>query len=207
MALPMNSGYAAQSPNSERRSVSQSSFLSTVWNIAMDEGVACDITPLFRHMSPADFLIGQPSANRKHGIPDRVWQRVCAYFHASKWGPYRRREDVPQQTLFKEHSTVFVSSKLTKSLIAKRVYLEPIPTTKRLYQYLNWTIRINKVAQTMAEMEGRNGRKFLLINVELHSQHGKVLYALCAPNDAKKAAVKPWFMISLMTAPEITKLQ
>ena len=134
-------------------------LMQTVSDIAFDEGFGpTDIKQLFHNLSSHDFVCGEPTLKNKEQIPVRVWQRVCRFYHAQSWCPYVPREYKVSPTVFKESSMVFVSNKLTKALIQKRVILEAIPTTRRLYQYINWTMRINKVAQTMAVFQGRSGR-------------------------------------------------
>merc|ERR1719445_897964 len=84
--------------------------------------------------------------------------------------------------VFKEKSTVFVNGKVTMELARNNALMEHFSASKRLYQYLNWTIRISKVAQTLSLLKGRNGAKVLLVNMELHDRFGRELYALCTLN-------------------------
>ena len=97
---------------------------------------------------------------------------------------------------------VFIDNKLTERLVASRVIAEQISTPRRLYQYLNWTMRLNKMAQSTLTMEGRNGYRVLLIDVELHDRYGRGLYALCILND--KDAPK-WQLAALMPPIELFK--
>ena len=54
-------------------------------------------------------------------------------------------------------------------------------------------------------MEGRNGRKVLLFDVELYDPRGQRLYALCTPNISPKPNAQPWCLGALLTADMITK--
>jgi len=101
---------------------------------------------------------------------------------------------------------VFINGKVTARLIRSQLIREDILTARRLYQYLNWTMRISKVAETMTIMEGRTGRKVLLFDVELHDQRGEGLYALCVPNDVQSPNAQQWQLADLLTAHQLTHL-
>jgi hypothetical protein len=104
---------------------------------------------------------------------------------------------------FKQKSDVFIGSKVTEHLVASQSLLEPFLSPKRLYQYLNWTMRISKVSGCMAVMEGQNGGRVLLIDTELHDQCGRTLYALCPPNDVTTHRSQQWQLAALLTADEL----
>lgn len=196
--------------NTVRRSPIKNNFLLTVHDIAESEGLnPRHIVSLFEHYCSSDFICGVPSDSVKNRrqIPDTVWQRVCDHYNASIQSPYRRRKHDIQLAEFMEKSSVFIASEVTSRLIHSQVILEkmPSPMTRRLYQYLNWTMRMNKFAQTAAVMEGQNGRRLLLIDVELHDQRGEELYALCSPND-KKVQFEEWQLVSLLTAQKLIDL-
>jgi len=103
-----------------------------------------------------------------------------------------------------EKPEVFISGNLTERLIQRQVISEQFSMAQQLYQYLHWTLRINKLAQTSVVMEGRNGRKVVLFDVELHDQHGQTLYALCTPNDMVSRKSQPWQLAHLWTASQLT---
>ena len=65
---------------------------------------------------------------------------------------------------------------------------------------------MSKVAQTITIMEGRNKRKVLLIDIELHDQRGQRLYALCTPNDVTSPNAQPWQLAHLLNANALTNL-
>merc|ERR1719295_1654112 len=63
---------------------------------------------------------------------------------------------------------------------------------------------MNKMARTDMMMEGQDGRRVLLIDVELHDQRGQGLYALCTPNDMVKPESQQWQLAHLLTANALT---
>ena len=181
-------------------------FLQTVRRIAECDGQDPNqIVPLFRHYTSAQFVYGPPT-DWNHQIPEGIWQRVCDHFNAHNQAPYHRLNIVNVPTMFKEKSMVFINGKVTARLIRSQLIREDILTARRLYQYLNWTMRISKVAQTMTMMEGRNGGKVLLFDVELHDERGEGLYALCVPNDVMSPNAQQWQLADLLTGPQLTTL-
>jgi len=97
---------------------------------------------------------------------------------------------------------VFISSELTKRLVSEGALLESglRSNARRLYQYLNWTLRMNNFAQTVAIMKCKES-EMLVIDVELHNQIRERLYALCTPNDPSKP--EPWQLVYLQSAREL----
>merc|ERR1719193_126527 len=78
-----------------------------------------------------------------------------------------------------------------------------IRNQQRLYQYLNWTMRINEMAGTEVIFKGRIGRRVLVIDVELHDLSASRLYALCTPNDVVSDHIEKWQLVGLLTANEL----
>jgi len=182
-------------------------FLQTVAGIARSEGFdRQSIVALFRGLSSADFLFAAPSFSRHPQIPEAVWQRVCDHFHASSLSPFRRQHAPSSPMAFKEKSMVFIPGKLTERLVADNVISERIPSAQRLYQLLNWTLRISKVAACCALFEGRNGGKAMVIDTELHDEGGQSLFALCTPNDVVTAKSQEWQLAALLTAQRLRDL-
>ena len=120
---------------------------------------------------------------------------MVEHYNLSKQSPYCRLNADGHPTIFKEKSPVFVARKYTEQLVAGGVLLEGFPTAQRLYQYLNWTMRINKVSRTMNLLEGRGGGRVLLINTELHDRDRRELYALCIPNDVVSPKAQKWYIM------------
>jgi len=115
--------------------------------------------------------------------------------------------------LFRDQPLVFITHKLTSRLIDDDQILEPIPCPRRLYQYLNWTIKINKMAGTDLVLESGKGRRVMVIDVELHNPRRQRLYALSVANNnfVRRTKVlsfrsEPWNLLSLLTASELTHL-
>ena len=119
--------------------------------------------------------------------------------------PFNRIHTPTTPMKFKETSSVFIPTKLTSHLISNNLIREQFQSTKRLFQFLNWTMRINKSTQNMAILKGQNGRKVLLFDVELHDPRGQSLYALCIPNITESPNAQPWRLVGLLTADLITK--
>ena len=135
-----------QSKRSSRKDWRQNEFLLTVFQIAQDEGYdPRHILPLFEPFMSFQFICGPPAQWNRHQIPERVWQRVCDHYFASAQAPYRRLDTAIQPTMFKETSMVFIGGKVTSRLIRSQLIAERFSTTKRLYQYLNWTMRCDVI--------------------------------------------------------------
>ena len=135
-------------------------------------------------------------------LPDRARQTLQDLHH---FRPFHR-VNIPMPPMpFKESSSVFIPSKVTTQLITNRMIQEQFVSPKRLFQFLNWTLRINKSTQNMVVMEGQNARKVLLFDIELHDPRGHNLYALCTPNITQTPNAQPWRLVALVTADTITK--
>jgi len=192
------------------RSLRFNSFLQTVSRIAHSEGHDPQyIIPMFRNLSSAHFLCGPPTSlnnDLMQSMPWGIWQKVCAHFSAAAQFPYYRQSVNNKSVGFKEKSDVFISSKTTEQFVRSGFLMEQFDSARRLYQYLNWTLRISKVAQTVALLEGRNGGRMLVINVELHDRNGNALYALCPPNDVTTHRAQNWQLAALLNAAEVVAL-
>lgn len=192
------------------RSLRFNDFLQTVARIAWSVGENPNhIVPMFKSLSSAHFLCGPPISltdQQMRAIPQSVWQRVCTHYHAAAQGPYFRHCTDNKSVSFKQRSDVFISSKTTEQFVRSSFLMEQFDSARRLYQYLNWTLRISKVAQTVAMFQGRNGGRLLVINVELHDRSGNELYALCPPNDVTTHRAQNWQLAALLSAPELVAL-
>ena len=135
-------------------------------------------------------------------LPERARQLLRDLYNYRQFN--RINVAMPPMT-FKETSSVFIPTKLTSHLISNHLIQEQFASTKRLFQFLNWTMRINKSTQNMVVMEGRNGCKVLLFDVELHDPRCQSLYALCTPNITQTPKAQPWRLEGLLTADMITK--
>ena len=191
---------------SSSKQLERNHFLSTVSTITQNEGYDTNqIVPLFQPYTSVDFSGVRP-VPRPVTIPTTVWQRVCTHYNVSMNRPYHQTPITPKPVIHGEKSTVFISSKITERLVQNQVIHQRFPTAERLFQYLNCTVRMNKMAQTMMVMKGQNGRNILLIDVELHDQRGLGLYALCSPNDVVSQKAQEWQLIDLLTAPQLINM-
>jgi len=59
------------------------------------------------------------------------------------------------------------------------------------------------MARTEAVLEGQNGRRVLLFDVELHDRSGSRLYALCTRNDVVAEHIEKWQLVGLLTAKQL----
>jgi len=186
---------------------SSNRLLTTVASIAAKHGHdPLTVVPLFRQLSSTDFCLGSPEWKTAYvSIPGAVWKDVVDHYNLSTQSPYVRLSADGHPTIFKEKSPVFVSRKYTEKLVSGGTTMEKFVTAQRLYQYLNWTMRINKVSKTMNLLEGKNGSKVLLINTELHDHERRELYALCIANDVVSPKAQKWQLASLFTASELSK--
>ena len=164
------------------------------------------IQQLKRH-SADDFICGE-YLQKPHQIPDIIWSKLCEHFHARVYRPFQRQNIDPDTIIVhhKQKQDIFIPNNLTGHIIGAKLIAEEIPSARRLYQYLNWKMRISKMAQTTAYMKGQGGRRLLLINVELHDQRGHELYALCTPNDMVLPKSPSWKLRYLLTGNELTDL-
>ena len=182
-------------------------FSSTIHNIARNAGYdPVEIVSLFEPYSSTDFVFGAPTTFKDPQIPQRIWTAVCAQYNMSLQRPYSRCLQIEQPMAFKQKSDVFITNKITVKLLSNQLIWEQFPSIQRLYQYLNWTMRMNKMARTDMMMEGQDGRRVLLIDVELHDQRGQGLYALCTPNDMVTHKSQQWQLTHLLAANVLTNL-
>jgi len=191
------------------RSLRFNTFLQTIAQIAQSEGENPHrIIPMFRSLSSAHFLCGPPTLSNEQlqTMPWGIWQKVCGQFSAAMQSPYYRLGVDNKSVAFKEKSDVFIASKTTEQFVQSGFLLEQFDSPRRLYQYLNWTLRISKVAQTVALLEGRGGGRLLVINVELHDRNGNELFALCPPNDVTTHRAQNWQLAALLNANEVHAL-
>ena len=119
--------------------------------------------------------------------------------------PFRRINTPMPPMTFKATSSIFIPSTVTSHLISNDFIRGRFHSTGRLFQFLNWTLRINKSIQSMMVMEGQKKRKVLLFDIELLDSRGQSLYALCTPNITHKPNAQPWCLGALLTADMITK--
>lgn len=182
-------------------------FKRTVQCIAQKMGYdAQHITSMFQSYSSPDFIFGPHSVTKLTAIPRNIWRSLHDHYNLSQQRPFHRQNIKNRPSIFKEKAEVFIAMKVTERLIKNQLILEKFATPKRLYQYLYWTLRMCKVAHCMTLMEGRNGQKVLLFDVELHNQRGAKLYALCIPNDVVTHKSQRWQLADLLTASQITKM-
>jgi len=191
------------SPKSKK---SNNRLYQTVAGIAQKHGHdPHSVVPLFHHLSSTDFCLGPPAWTSSMGqIPGAVWKAVSAHYNLAAQRPFRRLSAAGNPTVFKEKSPVFVARKYTEKLVASEQIVEGFSTAQRLYQYLNWTMRINKVSESMNLLEGRHGAKVLLINTELHDRERRELYALCIRNDVVSVKAQKWQLAALLTASQLS---
>ena len=189
---------------------SKDRFLQTIHNIALTQHYDPNqILSLFTNYSSADFSRGSPPKLPSDSIPLTIWQSVCTHYNLSTYAPYTRRVVTPSTK-----SGVFISGKVTDRLVHSHLISEQFCSAQRLYQYLNWTLKMNTIAGTVVLMEGQNPMhsentmysvKVLLFDVELHDHRGQPLYALCVTNDAVHKA-QWWQLADLLTASELADL-
>ena len=194
------------SPDSKaRREGKGNRFLQTVYRITQKMGYdARYIATIFQDHAYAstDFILGFGSAPST--VPQGVWQSVHDHYNLCLQRPFYPQIIDKEPLIFKEKSDVFIANAVTERLINDQLLLEQFTTTKRLYQYLNWTMRMCKVAHLWTQMEGRNGGKVLLFDVELHdNRRGDGLYALCIPNDVVTHKSQRWQLAGLLTAEQL----
>ena len=181
-------------------------FLRTIHDLIDNTGDdPAQIVPFFKPYSSSDFIFGAPVPTNPN-IPQRIWTAVCAQYNMFLQRPYTRYLQIEQPMTFKQRSDVFITNKVTVQLVQNKYIREHFPSAQRLYQYLNWTMRMNKMARTDMMMEGQDGRRVLLIDIELHDQRGQELYALCTPNDMVTPESQQWQLAHLLTANAITNL-
>ena len=110
-----------------------------------------------------------------------------------------------------DNAIVYIHGNLTARLIRSEQIAEQLTTPQRLYQYLFWTMKMNKIARTMIEMKTKDGHNVLIIDVELHDQRGQNLYALCIPNNERRPSqgrdvqVHPWKLSGLFIASDVVE--
>lgn len=122
------------------------SFLKVIGHIAKTEGYttpqANELLLKFRSYSSSNFICGPPTGYCPTGIPQRIWQKVGDHYNLFARRPFVRKNMAEKPAIFKEKSMVFITKQLTEKCIKRDLIHEVMGTVRRLYQYLNWTIRI-----------------------------------------------------------------
>jgi len=182
--------------------------MKTIHEIVLEEGYEpAQIVPALRGYSAVNFVSDSNAISyAPNGVPESVWQRISERYNPFLQRPFRRLEVAPEPVYFKEKSDVYIGSKVTQRLVNNQFIMEQPETARRLYQYLNWTLRMSKSAQTGVTLQGRNGTKVLVFDVELHNFNGEGLYALCIPNDVVTHRTQMWQLADLLTAAELMHL-
>ena len=161
------------------------------------------IAPMFNTYTSADFIHGAQAVPKVATIPDNMWQSVHCHYNLCLQQPFTEQSIVQRPLIFKEKSSVYIGIRVTKRLIKDQTILDQFSTTKRLYQYLNWTLRMCKVTHSMTQFQGQNGANVLLFDVELHDRRGQGLYALCITNDLVTDKSQRWQLADLLTAQQV----
>ena len=155
---------------------------------------ASKILQMAHGLSSIDFATNSSFNESTGDLPEPIVQELYARYDVYSHGPFHFAESES-----KNKCTVFIPNKLTEQLLANDVILESFDKAQRLYQYLNWTIRISAVADSMVRLEGRNGYNVLLIHTELHDQRENDLYALCIINDMESAKAQKWYLFVFLS--------
>jgi len=162
-------------------------------------------------LSSADFCFEIPTTPYTnyslHNLPSVIEDDLRDTYDLYTKGPFRRSRRKNQ----KSQSLVFIASSLTEQWLADNLISESFSTANRLYQYLNWTMRMANVAlsakcPSIVTLEGRRGASVMVIDTELHDHDGHLLYALCIPNDIVAPKTQKWQMAALLTAAELSDL-
>lgn len=109
-------------------------------------------------------------------------------------------------SIWNTKSLVYIPPHCTKHIIDIQLVQEPFVNAKGLYQYLNWTIRVNKINKFIKIFKTSNGIDILVINSELHDKYGNILYMLCIQNDIISTKSQQWQFVKLVTEQEILEL-
>jgi len=173
-------------------------FTERLKSIAELYGMAfSQILPRAEHLSSADFCLGSP---RNVDLPEVMVNELLSHYDLYHHGPFQMHSNPEPK------DTVFIPNKLTEQLIDDMLIHEPFGTARRLYQYLNWTLRISAMAQTAVQMEGRGGCSVMLVDTELHDQRRRGLYALCIRNDIVSAKAQKWQLAAMLSGAALCEL-
>ena len=147
------------------------------------------------HFSTADFCVDRGAAYRDPAnyIPEAIVSDLRAKYSLKNNEPFAKMPSAQQRVAFHTQLRVYVPDKLTNHLVADDIILEPFDRSQRLYQYLNWTIRISAMAQTIGLLQGQNRCIVMLCHIELHDRRGRDLYALCIQNDVVSPKAQEWY--------------
>ena len=193
-------------PKGENASSRQSTnrFLGSMAYLAKKHGYnADDIIAIasVHHFSSADFCLdGHSNAAYRgadgdpaHYIPEAIVSDLRAHYCLKKNAPFAKMPSAQQRGAPRNQWNVYIPNKLTQQLVADDIILEPFDRSQRLYQYLNWTIRISAMAQTIGLLQGQNRCIVMLCHIELHDRRGRDLYALCIQNDVVSPKAQEWY--------------
>ena len=173
-------------------------FLGSIAYLAEKHGYnPDDILASAHHFSSADFCVDKHFNNDpERYLPSTIITDLRARYNLKSNGPFitvPSERSLQKRVASRNQWTVYVPNKFTDQLVADDIILETFDQSQRLYQYLNWTIRISTMARTMALLQGQNKYTVMLCHTELHDRRGRDLYALCIQNDVVSSNAQEWY--------------
>ena len=177
-------------------------FLGSIAYLAKKHGYnADDVFASAHHFSSTDFCADAHSngvyrAAGRHPanyIPEAIVSDLRARYSLKNHGPFKKMSMVQKRGTSRNQWSVYIPNEFTDQLVADDIILETFDQSQRLYQYLNWTIRISTMARTMALLQGQNKYTVMLCHTELHDRRGRDLYALCIQNDVVSHNAQEWY--------------
>ena len=167
-------------------------FHNAIQSIAQQNGLNIEnMLTATQTLSSADFCFGTAAKSMDH-LPADLVEGLLSQYDLYAQGPFHYLNFGA-----KDNSMVFIPNKLTEQLMEDDLISEQFENASRLYQYLNWTIRISKVAQLMVPLESDSGCNVVLVHTELHDHRQRDLYGLCVSNDVVSANAQKWYVFCL----------
>jgi len=216
-------GYKRKAKHTTRSAVRQSNrFFETIHRIGQQNGFdASDIVSCFERLQMSSASFALPAApqhdaaadflheHRLHCNPQHfnlVWRALSEQYNLCSAAPFKPNPVAAAAP--RERTLVYIAKQTTQDIVDSHQLLEEctLSNAARVYQYLNWTIRLSKLHGSVQTLESRRGHRILIINSELHCRCTREpLYMLCVPNDFDAAKSQKWQFVRLVTADDIRR--
>ena len=105
-----------------------------------------------------------------------------------------------------QRSLMFISEQCTNNAINNGIMIEYFTTSKQLFHYLRWTIKMQQI-DGFYKIFNIFNKNIIIFNTELHdNKNGEYLYIIGSDNDKITAKSPKWKMEKFLTCQEIFNL-
>eukprot|EP01084_Bolivina_argentea_P064653 117886_1 len=119
--------------------------------------------------------------NIKYGIACKIWNKMNIIYNEKiicynpQIIPYQKITEIPITIPSRDRSLIFISEECTQNAINNKLISEYFETSKQLFHFLRWTIKMQQIDGfykifSISNTKNKNNKSELVIfNIELHS--------------------------------------